>query len=45
MAIIGTPVSLTSLGDRDTITLTDLKRAYDAAQYKVDDYMKFPQRT
>jgi hypothetical protein len=37
-------VSLSSLEDRDTITLTDLKRAYIAAKDKVDDYYKFPQK-
>jgi hypothetical protein len=41
---IRTFVALSSLEDRDTITLTDLKRAYEAAKDKVDDYMKFPQK-
>lgn len=41
---IRTHVALSSLEDRDTITLTDLNRAYEAAKDKVEDYMKFPQK-
>jgi hypothetical protein len=35
---------LTASNNSDTITLTDLSRAYEAAKYKVEDYMKFPQK-
>jgi hypothetical protein len=35
---------LTASDNRDTITLTDLSRAYEAAKDKVEDYMKFPQK-
>lgn len=35
---------LTASNNSDTITLTDLKRAYEAAKDKVEDYMKFPQK-
>lgn len=40
----GTLVPLTTPNNRDTITLTDLKRAYIVAKDKVDDYYKFPQK-
>lgn len=42
--ILETNVRLTANGIRDTITLDDLKRAYEAAKNEVSDYVKFPQK-